>query len=128
MRVRIFTENAPSIRTLLSLGFGLILILNLISAIIGYFSLRNVQNSMQVVLETAGRVRELSLQVENDFLLARANEASFLTGWRSIGFDSAVAHYVTANQGSLARARTKLNEIDDLVRTANALQPDSAFL
>ncbi len=113
------THPIISIRTLLSLGFGLILVLNLISAIIGYLSLRNVQSGTQVVLEQASQVRELSLQVENEFLLARASEASFLTSWRSIGFDSAVARYVTANQTSLARARARLNEIDALVRVAN---------
>lgn len=91
MLARVFAQPKPSIRTLLSLGFGLILILNLVSAIIGYLSLRNVQSGMQVVLEEAGWVRELSLQVENDFLLARASEASFLTSWRIVGFDSAVA-------------------------------------
>jgi signal transduction histidine kinase/HAMP domain-containing protein len=116
---RIFAQHTPSIRTLVSLGFGLILSLNLISVIIGYLSLRNLQSGVQIALEEAGQVRELSLQVENEFLLARASEASFLTGWRSIGFDSAVARYVTANQTSLARARTKLNEIDNLARAAN---------
>jgi signal transduction histidine kinase len=119
MPARIFSQPTTSIRTLLSLGFGLILVLNLISAIIGYLSLRNVQSETQVVLEEANRVRELSLEVENEFLLARASEASFLTSWRSIGFDSAVARYVTANQTSLARARARLNEIDVLVRVAN---------
>jgi signal transduction histidine kinase len=119
MPVRIFAQPTPSIRTLLSLGFGLILVLNLISAIIGYLSLRNVQSGTQVVLGQANRIRELSLQVENEFLLARASEASFLTSWRSIGFDSAVARYVTANQSSLARARARLNEIDALARIAN---------
>ncbi|MCL4295120.1 MAG: HAMP domain-containing protein [Anaerolineae bacterium] len=119
MPARILAQPTASIRTLLSLGFGLILVLNLISAIIGYLSLRNVQSGTQVVLEQANRVRELSLQVENEFLLARASEASFLTSWRSIGFDSAVARYVTANQTSLARARARLNEIDVLARVAN---------
>ncbi|GIK38602.1 MAG: hypothetical protein BroJett011_24350 [Chloroflexota bacterium] len=119
MPARILARPTVSIRTLLSLGFGLILVLNLISAIIGYLSLRNVQSGTQVVLEQANRVRELSLQVENEFLLARASEASFLTSWRSIGFDSAVARYVTANQTSLARARARLNEIDTLARVAN---------
>lgn len=119
MPARILAQPTVSIRTLLSLGFGLILVLNLISAVIGYLSLRNVQSGTQVGLEQANQVRELSLQVENEFLLARASEASFLTSWRSIGFDSAVARYVTANQTSLARARARLNEIDALARVAN---------
>lgn len=122
MRSRIFSRRFTSIRTLLGLGFGLILVLNLISAIIGYLTLRNLQTGIEVALDEATRVRELSLEVENEFLLARANEASFLTGWRSVGFDTAVAHYVTANQSSLARARSKLNEIDTVVQAANDLE------
>jgi hypothetical protein len=119
MLARIFSQRTTSIRTLLSLGFGIILVLNLLSAVIGYLSLRNLQNGMQVALDEAGRVRELSLEVENEFLQARASEASFLTSWRSTGFDTAVARYVTANQTGLARARSKLNEIDALVRQAS---------
>ena len=119
MLTRIFPSHTVSIRTLLSLGFGIILVLNLFSVIIGYLSLRNLQNGMQVALDEAGRIRELSLEVENEFLQARASEASFLTSWRSTGFDTAVARYVTANQTSLARARSKLNEIDALVRQAS---------
>ncbi|MBE7472776.1 MAG: hypothetical protein DPW09_12050 [Anaerolineae bacterium] len=122
MRTRIFSQHATSIRTLLGLGFGLILVLNLISAIIGYLTLRNLQTGVQITLDEATRVRELSLEVENEFLLARANEASFLTGWRSLGFDTAVASYVTANQSSLARARSKLNEIDTLVQAAGDME------
>lgn len=122
MRSRIIPRRITSIRTLLGLGFGLILALNLISAIIGYLTLRNLQAGTEIALDEAARVRELSLEVENEFLLARANEASFLTGWRSVGFDTAVAHYVTANQTSLARARSKLNEIDTVVQAANDLE------
>jgi signal transduction histidine kinase/HAMP domain-containing protein len=107
------------IRTQLILGFGLILALNLISVVIGYLSLRYLQTGVQSTLEQAGRIRELSLEVENEFLLARGTETSFLTDWRSLGFDTAIARYVTANQNHLARARSRLNEIDQLAQASS---------
>ncbi|MCB0162669.1 MAG: response regulator [Anaerolineae bacterium] len=117
-----------SIRSQLILGFGLILVLNLISAIIGYVSLNWLQASVQDHLENVNRIRELSLETQREFLLARQSEANFLANWRTVGYEAAAAEYVTDNQTHLQIARTKLDELDGLVQasTDTGLQQMSA--
>ncbi len=117
--IHFLSPQIVPVRTQLIGGFGLILALNLISVVIGYLSLRYLQTGVQSTLAQASRIRELSLEVENEFLLAREAETSFLTGWRSLGFDIAVARDVTANQNYLAHARSRLNEIDRLAQVSD---------
>ncbi len=105
-----------SIRAQLILGFGLILILNLISAVIGYLSLTNLQASFQSTLEDASHIRELSLEAQTAFLLARQSEANFLARWRTLGFDAAAEEHVLANHDHLTLARSKLDDLDKLVQ------------
>jgi GAF domain-containing protein/HAMP domain-containing protein len=107
-----------SIRSQLILGFGLILILVVVIAITAYLNLFSIRTGITVSLEKAVRLRELSQELEDAFLLARESEASFLATWRAIGFEAAQAEHVTANQDYLKQARDKLNEIESLVRAA----------
>ena len=71
-------RGLSSIRTHLVLGFGLILALLLIITLIGYFSLKSFQTEVELMLNQVVRTRELSLEIENEFLLARQSEAEFL--------------------------------------------------
>lgn len=107
-----------SIRTQLIIGFGLILSLVLISAVIGYLSLRNLQVNIETSLNEATRVRELSLEFKNEFLIARQNEAEFLTRWRALGFDAAESKYVEDTKVHIARSRAHLDAIDRQLRSA----------
>lgn len=109
-----------SIRSQMMLGFGIILLFNGISAAIGYLSLQRLQANTQTALEQAAQIRELSLEVRNEFLLARQYEESFLTQWQTTGFRSHAQQYVDTNQQYLERSRAKLAEIEQL--TAN-LEP-----
>lgn len=115
-----------SIRVQLTLVIGLVLLLASVVAIGGYLSLRRLQTGVQVALEEAGRIRELGLEVENEFLTARQNEANFLTGWRSLGFENVSSAYVTANQTHLEQARTQLDAMASLVQMAG--DPDLRIL
>jgi len=108
-----------SIRTQLILGFGLILVLNLISAVIGYLSLTNLQASFQSTFEDAGQIRELSLEAQTEFLLARQSEANFLARWRTLGYDAAAAENVLANHDHLTLAQSKLDDLDKLVQATD---------
>ncbi|WP_420645538.1 HAMP domain-containing protein [Candidatus Leptofilum sp.] len=114
-----------SVKARIMFGFGLILILALVIAVIGYTNLRALQNEAEVTLDTGGRIRELSLQIENEFLLARQSETAFVTGWRAVGIDAAVAEYVPANENHLAQARAGLEELDALIQMSDdaSLQP-----
>lgn len=100
------------------IGFGLILSLVLISAVIGYLSLRNLQVNIETSLNEATRVRELSLEFKNEFLIARQNEAEFLTRWRALGFDAAESKYVEDTKVHIARSRAHLDAIDRQLRSA----------
>jgi GAF domain-containing protein/HAMP domain-containing protein len=104
-----------SIRSQLTLGFGLLLFLALVIAVLGFQSLNSLQTSVETTLEEASRARELSLEIETEFLLARQDEANFLNTWRLFGFEVARAEYVTSNALHLAQARSKIDEIDKLV-------------
>ena len=117
------TSSSPnrifgSIRSQLVLGFGLILILALVIAIIGYQSLQSLRTSVQTTLEEASQIRELSLEIENEFLLARQDESSFLATWRSLGFEAAQAEYVSTNELHLEQARSKFHEFEKIVQNS----------
>lgn len=109
-------NSLTSIKAQLTLGFGLILTLALIIAVIGYVSLRNLQLGVEATLEEASQIRLLSLEIKNEFLLARQSEADFLNTWQAIGYHAATDQYVTANQAALERARHKLDEMDHLIQ------------
>ncbi len=66
------------IRAQLLLGVGGILFLALLIAVIGYWSLSSFQLGLQTTIQEANQVRELGLEIENHFLLARQNEIRFL--------------------------------------------------
>ncbi len=113
-----FLGRRGSLQNQLLAGTGLILLLAFATALSGYFSLRRLQSGAQLALNEASRIRELSLQVENEFLSARQNEAGFLSNWRSLGFETAAAQFVTANQAHLEQARAQLAALESLVTTA----------
>ncbi len=111
-----------SIRTQIILGFGIILGLTLIIVVINFFTLRNLQVGIETTVEEASRVRELSQEFQNQFLLARQAEKAFLDDWRRLGFETAAGKYVTANQMHVAEARTNLQELNALVERRAARQ------
>ncbi len=114
-----------SVKMQIVIGFGSILVLALLIAIIGYVNLLTLQTEAEVTFETAGRIRELSLQVENLFLSARQSENTFLNEWSTIGIELAVAEYVVANEEFIAQARTVLGDLDDIILGSDdiSLQP-----
>jgi GAF domain-containing protein len=101
-----------SIRVQIVLGFGLILGLTLLIVLFNYFSIRTLESRIQTTVEEASRIRELSLEIQNEFLLARQEETGFLENWRAIGFEVAEARHAQANQGHLIRAQTRLNDLN----------------
>jgi anti-anti-sigma regulatory factor/HAMP domain-containing protein len=113
------TWRLAFIRTQLFLGMGGILLLSLFIAVIGYWSLSSFRLGLHTTVEEANRVRELSLEIENCFLLARQDEIRFLDNWRSMGFETASEEYVAPNQANLALAWERLDELERLVQAAS---------
>jgi len=113
--------NSPrlfSVRRLLTLGFVLILGFNLVSALIGYISFNNLQTTAQITFEEASQIRELSLEIQTEFLLARQDEAGFLANWQSSGFETAQNEYGSGVRSHLAIAREKLSQLDVLTQSS----------
>lgn len=108
-----------SIRFFLMLGFAVILGLSLLIALIGYISLRNLQDSIEVALNQAVQIRNFSLQIENDFLRARQYEADFLDNWRLLGFDEAEARFIFPHDEAITNAQTELAELTRLIARMN---------
>jgi len=113
------TKRPGSLQSQLLAGTGLILFLAFAMAVSGYWGLYRLQTRVQVALNEVGRIRELGLQVENEFLSARQNESNFLSSWRSLGFEVAAEQFVTANRDHLERARAYLDTLEDLVATSH---------
>ena len=111
-----------SIQTQLLLGTGVILALALVIALAGYFSLRRLQSGIQTTLQQASQIRNASLGIDNSFLLARQDEASFVTSWPSIGYEAAYNEYALSNEVRLRQAQTELDTMSGLVATAHDLE------
>jgi GAF domain-containing protein/HAMP domain-containing protein len=111
-----------SIQTQLLLGTGVILALALVIALAGYFSLRRLQSGVQTTLQEASQIRNASLGIDNSFLLARQDEASFVTSWPSIGYEAAYNEYALSNEVHLRQAQTELDTMSSLVATAHDLE------
>ena len=127
------TRSFASIRTRLLLWFGSVLLVILLVVGLGYWALQSLRTVANLTLQEVTPIRELSLEIENDFLAARESEASFMSRWRSIGFDAAVSLYIPTNQNHLARARKSLNDLQALVQnshdaTLNQLATETARL
>jgi signal transduction histidine kinase/ActR/RegA family two-component response regulator len=106
-----------SIRTQLALGFALILLPLVIYALTGYLSLRNVRRSLETS-QDAAHVRDLSLQVRAEFLMARQAEADFLARWRILGLEASLDRFVATNYGHVSQARSALAAIRRIAATS----------
>ncbi|MBN1136066.1 MAG: GAF domain-containing protein [Anaerolineae bacterium] len=112
------TRRPRSIQTQLLLGTGVILALAVVIALTGYFSLRQLQAGVQTTLQEASQIRDASLGIENSFLLARQDEASFVANWPSMGYEAAYDQYALSNAVRLRQAQTELDRMSSLVATA----------
>lgn len=102
------------------LGFGAILLFNGISTAIGYLSLQRLRASTQTKLEYAAQVRELSLEIRNEFLIARQYEESFLNRWRTAEFQAESDDFIAANQEYLSQSREKIDQLEAISRETEA--------
>ncbi|HSG14914.1 MAG TPA: GAF domain-containing protein [Anaerolineae bacterium] len=113
-----------SIRTQIILGFGLILGLTLIIVVINFFTLQILRSGIEATVDEAGRVRELSQAIQNEFLLARQQEQLFLDNWRGLGFETASQQHVLQNRSFVNRARANLRALDALLVTTSSAEFD----
>jgi len=86
--------------------------------VLGYWTSLVRQTATAATFEESSRVRELSLEVQREFLLARQNEAAFLDRWSQVGFDAAQRENAMVAQNYLSTARNKLDELEKLLQVA----------
>jgi diguanylate cyclase (GGDEF)-like protein/PAS domain S-box-containing protein len=119
---------SKTIRAQLTFGFGTILLLNCVSAAIGYGSLQRLRNSSQTTLENAAQVRELSLELNNHFLLARQAEENYLNNWQNSNIRQQDKDFIAANQASLFQVRNCLKKLRSLNTYTPELSDDLELL
>ncbi len=117
-----------SIRAQLMLGFGVILLLHGLSAAIGYGSLQWLRHRSQTTLDNAAQLRELSLELKTNFLLARQAEEAYFARWQGRDSRTDEQIYVQANQAYLAKARETLTALRQLDGQNSDLAEEFALL
>ncbi|EFO81322.1 integral membrane sensor hybrid histidine kinase [Oscillochloris trichoides DG-6] len=110
----------------LLIGLVLIVFLMLLTAVIALIGQQAVMARINTTFTNTSEERDLSLQVQNAFLMARQSEAEFLSSWRGLGIESA-QQFVTANEQYLDAARTDLDRLDAF-RTIELSPNDQALL
>jgi putative methionine-R-sulfoxide reductase with GAF domain len=105
-----------SIRLRLYATIIFITLLTLALAVANLFASRAVQQGVRTTISQAGRLSELGLQVQNQFLLAREAESSFLSSWRVIGVEQAKTDFAATHQQHLDTAVRALEEITALTQ------------
>jgi|GEM_PF-1185659 len=112
-----------SVQAQMTLGTGFIVFLAVVIGLIGFVSLRNLQQNVNTSLTVANTVNQLGLAIQTQFLLARQNEASLLNRWRFTGFNAEISSYVSGNENRLADARAYLDQLETVARTS----PDNSI-
>lgn len=114
---KIFSRRA-SIQTQLVLITGLLILLSSIIAAIGYLSLRSYQSVVETRITEANTIRQLSLKIQSEFLLARQAEADLASASRAVGFATLTAA-ATSNRRHVENATLALNQMEQLTRAAH---------
>jgi signal transduction histidine kinase/DNA-binding response OmpR family regulator/HAMP domain-containing protein len=112
-------RRRDSIQTQLLIGTSLILVLVLLGGLFSQVTRQIFQEDFRETVDLAYNLRDLSLEVKSDFLLARQSDSDFVNGWRSQGYANAVDMYVKPNLSYIAHARARLDEIDQLAGRIN---------
>lgn len=117
-----------TIRGQLMLGFGGILLLNLISAAIICGTLQHFLYRAQGTIDYAARVRELSLELKSNFLLARKAEYNLLDNWQLKTVSPEIQNAINHQKNYLTQARQNLAAIQTLEEKNSDIQNELALV
>ena len=117
-----------TIRGQLMLGFGGILLLNLISAVIVYGTLQHFRHRAQGTVDYAARVRELSLELKSNFLLARKAEHYWLDNWQLKTVNPEIKNAINSQKNYLKQARQNLSAIRTLEEKNSDIEEELIIL
>lgn len=117
-----------TIRAQLFVGFGAILLVSFTSSAIGYVSLYWLRTSGNEALGNAAQVRELSLELQTNFLRARQAEDDYISNWQSAATDGHADALIQANQESLNQACANLEALKALEGSQSDLAQELTLL
>lgn len=124
----VLLRRLTTIRSQLMFGFGAILLVSFTSSAIGYRSLMQLRNTSQTLLESSARVRELSLELQRNFLAARQAEEIYLNRWKTTITPEDARALVQAKEQALAAARQNLSDLTTLEGRNSELSQELALL
>ena len=124
----VLLRRLTTIRSQLMFGFGAILLVSFTSSAIGYRSLIQLRNTSQTLLESSARVRELSLELQRNFLTARQAEEIYLNRWQTTIMTDDAQDLIQANEQALAAARKNLAALLTLEGPNSELSQELALL
>lgn len=110
------------------LGFGGILLLNLISAVIIYGTLQHFRHRAQGTIDYAGRVRELTLELKNNFLLARKAENLLLDNWQLNKVNPEIQTALNTQENYLKQAVQNLSALQTLQQQNSDIEEELTIL
>ena len=117
-----------TIRGQLMLGFGGILLLNVISAVIGYGTLQHLRFRTQKTLDQAARVQVVSLELKTNFLLARRAEGNLLNSWQLTRASQEIQNAIDSHKTYLSQAHDNLTTIRTLEQQNSDLEAELDLL
>lgn len=117
-----------TIRSQLMVGFGAILLVSFTSSAIGYRSLAQLRSSSRALVENSTRVRDLSLELQTNFLQARQAEEIYLNRWKTSITANDTQALIQENEQYLAAARENLSELKALEGAQSDLSEELALL
>jgi len=117
-----------TIRSQLMLGFGAILLVSFTSSAIGYRSLAQLRSSSRALVDNSARVRDLSLELQANFLQARQAEEIYLNRWKTSITAKDVQGLIQENERYLVAARKNLSELKALEGEKSDLSEELALL
>ncbi len=106
---------ARPIRSKLLAGFGVLLLLVVLTAGAGLAGLQAVGAGYRRAIERGLQIRRGALRAEVQLLQARRREKDFLLRWDGMGVNEARERYVEANKQALEDLRATISELRELV-------------
>ncbi|EAZ89256.1 EAL domain-containing protein [Crocosphaera chwakensis] len=117
-----------TIRGQLMLGFGGILLLNLIGAVIIYGTLQHFRHRAQGTIDYTARVRELNLELKSNFLLTRRAEHNLLDNWQLKTLSPEIQNALNSQEKYLKQARQNLSTLQTLQQQNSDIEEELTIL
>jgi serine phosphatase RsbU (regulator of sigma subunit) len=108
-----------SITRKFTVGFGVLLVLMILVALIGYLALTKVRRETESAIVTSTEVQRLVLAMDSGMQRARLQQRDFFLRWPTLGFTRARATFAAANSDQVATFVDLNTRLQTLITGAN---------